>query len=169
MTSSENHAAASGESDLIATISDAPEPSEAVDRMTRLSKAGKLAGFEAGSGGVLASFAAFGNPFDGRVEVTASEGGLRFDLRMPRKMPAIFAVVLVLTVWPGLPLTDAFLQGFGWYERLTSGWLETWMWYLPLAAIPAPFALLAAIKKSRVTARAHAAETVERLRVKLAG
>lgn len=162
MTRSENQSTGH-----IATLHDASDASKAVARMSSLSKSGKLAGFEKGSGSIHATFAAFGNPFDGYVEVSTAPDGLRFDLKMPKKMPMVFAAALVLSVWPGLPLTDAFLQGFGWYERLTSGAFQTWMWYIPLAAIPAPFALLTAIKKSRASAYLHAAETVERLRPKL--
>lgn len=151
----------------VATLTGVPDDAEVRSRLERLSKAGKLAGYASGDDGHVATFAAFGNPFDGRVDVARTGDGLRFDLRMSRRMPMIFAAALVLSVWPGLPLTDAFLQGFGWYERLTSGWLQTWMWYVPLAAIPAPFALLAAIRKSRASAFEHAKETVERLRPKL--
>ncbi|MEM9373473.1 MAG: hypothetical protein AAGA55_07500 [Planctomycetota bacterium] len=151
----------------VATIAGAPEPAQVVERLTKLSKAGKLAGFVAGGENHIASFAAFGGPFDGRVEITHSGHSTRFDLRMPVRMPIIFALVLVLCVWPGLPLTDAFLQGFGWYERLTSGALRTWMWYLPATVLPAPFALRSSIRKSRAAAYRHATETVERLRPKL--
>ncbi len=168
MGSSENQTPRGGRpGDHIATLTGTVDRRDAVTRLTKLSKAGKLAGFEPGTGDEIASFAAFGHPFDGRVLVRAEGDGLRFDLRMSRKMPMIFGAVLAVCVWPGLPLTDAFLQGFGWYERLTSGVLRTWMWYLPLAAIPAPFALVSAIRKSRRSAHRHAVETVERLGPKL--
>jgi len=162
MAGSENHSDAP-----VATLTGVPEDGEVLARLGKLSKGGKLAGYEPGGDGRLASFAAFGTPFDGRVDITRAGDGLRFELRMPRKLPVVFAVALALSVWPGLPLTDAFLQGFGWYERLTSGVFVTWMWYVPLAAIPAPFALLAAMKKSHASALEHAKETVERLRPRL--
>lgn len=153
----------------IGTIPGAPDDAEVLARLTKLSKAGKLAGFEPGEDGRLASFTAYGTPFDGRVDVRRDQGVLAFDLAMPCKLPAIFAIALVLSVWPGLPLTDSFLQGFGWYARLTSGAFQTWMWYIPLAAIPAPFALLGAMKKSKATASEHARETFDRLRAVLEG
>lgn len=154
-----------GSENLVATLEGMPDDTEVLARLRKLSKSGKLAGYEAGGAdGRLATFTAYGTPFDGCVDLTRSEDGLAFRLRMPRKLPLIFGVVLALTVWPGLPLTDAFLQGFGWYERLTSGAFQTWMWYVPLAAVPAPFALVGAMKKSRASAMAHAQETVERLR-----
>lgn len=159
MSSSENH---------IADIQIGLNRDEILSRLEALSKKGKLAGFEreAGPGGSDARFAAHGNPFDGLVLVKPGEGGVAFDLHMPRRMPVIFGVVLVLTVWPGLPITDAFMHTFLWYERLmgTAEWLDTWVWYLPLTVLPAPFALRSAVRKSRRTAREHAVETVERLR-----
>ena len=45
-----------------------------------------------------------------------------------------------------------------------ASWLDTWVWYLPVTAIPAPFAVLGAMKKSRAGAMAHAKETVDRIR-----
>lgn len=83
---------------------------------------------------------------------------------MSRRGPLVFGLVLALSVWPGLPITDGFLQSLLWYERLMAGWPATWMWYLPLAALPAPFALLTAVGRSRKAAMEHAKETVDRLR-----
>jgi hypothetical protein len=153
---SENH---------IATVQTALGRDEVVARLTALSKKGKLAGFErdAVPGNADAAFAAHGNPFDGQVLVRAGDGSVHFDLHMPRKWTVILGVVLVLTVWPGLPITDGFLQNFDWYARLTAGRLDTWMWYLPLTVIPAPFMLRSTARKSRVSAAEHARETVERV------
>tara|TARA_R110000782_G_scaffold57258_1_gene119505 strand:+ start:10666 stop:11181 length:516 start_codon:yes stop_codon:yes gene_type:complete len=140
---------------------------EVVSRLEQLSKRGKLPGFERGGGGSDgpdASFAAHGTPFEGRVGVRVGPDRVRFALQMPRKWAVIFGVVLALTVWPGLPITDGFMHGFVWYERLTSGWFDTWVWYLPLTIIPAPFAVRTAVRRSRATAMEHATETVERLR-----
>lgn len=161
MRGSENH---------ITSMDTALPASEAVVRLEKLSKGGKLAGFEHAGGEGLASFTAYGSPFDGRVVLREKPGGLAFDLVMPRKGAIMFAVVLALTVWPGLPITDSFLYGFVWYERLMSkaSWLDTWVWYLPLTVIPAPFAVLGAMKKSRAAAMAHANETIERIRPLLA-
>lgn len=152
-------------SDAIPPVPTDLPAAEAVARLEQLSKKGKLPGFERGGGrGADASFAAHGSPFEGRVLVRVRDGRADFDLHMPRKWAAIFAVVLVLTVWPGLPITDGFLQSFVWYERLTAGWFDTWVWYLPLTIIPAPFALRSAMRKSRASSLEHARETVERLR-----
>lgn len=137
---------------------------EVVARLEAMSKRGKLAGFtRGGAEGASASFAAHGTPFEGRVLVRPGAGSVGFDLWMPKKPALVFGVVLALTVWPGLPLSDSFLQGMVWYERLTSGWFHTWMWYLPLTILPAPFTLRTAMRKSRATAMEHAKETVARV------
>jgi hypothetical protein len=135
---------------------------EVVARLEALSKKGKLAGFE--RDGTAASFAAHGTPFDGRVEVAVADGHAAFSLRMGRKAPTIFAVALLVSIWPGLPITDGFLQSMLWYERLTAGWFDTWMWYIPLCALPAPLAFRSALRKSRDSATKHARETTDRLR-----
>lgn len=165
MPSSENH---------IATIETGLSGEEILARLEGMSKRGKLAGYErpaTSEDGSDASFAAHGSPFDGVVLVRAGQGRVEFELSMPRKMPVIFAVILVLTVWPGLPITEAFMHSFVWYENLigSAEWLSTWVWYLPLTIIPAPFAWLGAVRKSRATSMEHARETVERVRVVLAG
>jgi hypothetical protein len=163
VSSSENH---------IATVEAGLTGEQFLARMEAMSKKGKLAGFERGGPeGADAQFAAHGNPFDGLVLVRAADGRADFELFMPRKMPVIFAVILALTVWPGLPITDSFLYGFVWYERLMgmAGWLDTWVWYLPLTVIPAPFMLRSVMRKSRTAAMEHARETVERVKAALAG
>lgn len=168
MTSSENH---------IACVETSLTGEQILAGLEALSKKGKLAGFERGgptAGGRArpadARFAAHGNPFDGLVLVYAADGRADFELFMPRKMPVIFGIILALTVWPGLPITDSFLYGFVWYERLMgmAGWLDTWVWYLPLTLLPAPFMLRSVVRKSRAAAMEHARETVERVRTVLA-
>lgn len=163
MTSSENH---------IAEVPTSLTREQVLDRLEGLSKKGKLAGFERAGPGrdADAVFAAYGSPFDGEVLVRAGDGRASFELHMPRKMPAVFALILVITVWPGLPITDAFMYTFVWYEKLmgSAEWLDTWVWYLPLTVIPAPFAWLGAVRKSRASAAEHANETVERVRATLA-
>ncbi len=168
MTSSENH---------IACVETGLTRDQILAGLEALSKKGKLAGFERGRTGGAgtpgeadARFAAHGHPFDGLVLVRATDGRADFELFMPRKMPVIFGVILALTVWPGLPITDSFLYGFVWYERLMglTGWLDTWVWYLPLTLLPAPFMLRSVVRKSRTAAMEHARETVERVRAALA-
>lgn len=156
----------------IGTIETPMSPAEVVDRLSSMSKRGKLAGFEKRSS-TSAVADAHGTPFDSDLLITAQESAqgseVVLDVRLRRKMPWIFVFILILTVWPGLPLTDSFLLGFGWYERLMSGSVDTWMWYLPITVLPAPFAVRSSIRKSQVSAREHAIETCERIQAELNG
>jgi hypothetical protein len=144
------------------------DPSGVVDALKVMSKRGKLAGFRAGQESGSAVVDAHGTPFDSDLIVRSeSEGGhtrVAFQVMMRRKMPIVFALILVVTIWPGLPLTESFMLGFGWYERLMGDSIQTWMWYLPLTVLPAPFAWRSAIQKSKKSAHQHALETIERIR-----
>lgn len=144
------------------------DPSGVVEALKTMSKRGKLAGFQAGGESGSAVVDAHGTPFDSDLIVQSESDGdqtrVRFQLIMRRKMPILFALILVVTIWPGLPLTESFMLSFGWYERLLGDSIETWMWYLPLTMIPAPFAWRSAILKSKKSAHQHAQETIERIR-----
>jgi len=148
-------------------LPDIPTASDAdavVAKLRNRSKRGKLPGFNGSPSEGVASVAAYGTPFDGTLFVHHEPGRLRFQVRLNQKIPAIFAVILVLTVWPGMPLTDSFLSNFLWYEKLLAKGLETWMWYVPTTILPLPFVWRTAIKKSRASIYAHAHETIEKLR-----
>lgn len=118
-------------------------PTEAVDRLDRLSKRGKLPGFERDTAGSRSAFRAliFGAPYDRELRASAHAidgapaGGctIRAQSVLKLKLPAIVAVVLILSVWPGLPLTDSMLKTyFSWYR------IPTWWWYLPLMLLGLP-------------------------------
>ncbi|MFK7758457.1 MAG: hypothetical protein AB8C13_00760 [Phycisphaerales bacterium] len=140
-----------------------------LELLSTMSKKGKLAGFVRGdSGGHGAVVDAHGNPFDSdlRIECSKQESGctVRFTRTMRKRFPIIFALILVFTVWPGLPLTDSFLYSFGWYERLMGTRFDTWMWYLPFTVLPIPFVWRSTMKRSEDSAHGHALETIERIR-----
>lgn len=147
------------------------DPQAAVDALRAMSKRGKLAGFDAADAGSgdrrTVRAAAHGTPFDADLilELERTDDGSRVEARtrLRRLMPGVFIAVLVLTVWPGLPLAEAFLLSFTWYERLVGGVLETWMWYIPITVLPAPWAVLKSIRRSKDTARRHALETIGRI------
>lgn len=137
---------------------------EVFSALSKLSKQGKLAGYEYESGSDEATVDAHGTPFDSDLYIRFNDGELCFRMVMRRKLPVIFALILVATVWPGLPLTDSFLFGYQWYERLMGDSIKTWMWYLPLTVLPIPFVWRSSMMKSRSSAREHAQETIEKLR-----
>lgn len=135
--------------------------------LSTMSKQGKLAGYQHLSGESSATADAHGNPFDSDLIVTYNDQSIGFDLKMRSKLPIIFAVVLVLTVWPGLPLTDSFMFNFAWYERLMGDKVQTWMWYLPFTILPIPFVWRSSMMKSQKSALGHAMETIEKIRAVL--
>lgn len=147
------------------------DPKGVGEALRKMSKRGKLAGYQSGDAEGSAIADAHGTPFDSDLRIAwASQGDatrVRFDITMRRKMPIVFALILLVTIWPGLPLTDSFMQSFGWYERLMGDSIETWMWYLPMTVLPAPFAWRSAMKKSKASAHRHARETIEKIRATL--
>ncbi len=137
---------------------------EIKDRLVKLSKRGKLAGYDGACADGLASMAAHGTPFDSQLILKHRDGQVSFELKLMAMMPRVFAALLIVTVWPGLPLTEGFLESFVWYSDFVANTgVKTWYWYLPLTILPAPFAFMGAIKKSKLTAHASAIETIEKL------
>ena len=137
---------------------------EITDRLVKLSKRGKLAGYDGACAGGLASVAAHGTPFDSQLILHHHDGEVSFELKLIALMPRVFAALLIVTIWPGLPLTEGFLDSFVWYSDFVANTgIKTWYWYLPLTILPAPFAFRGAIKKSKQTAYESAIETIEKL------
>ena len=176
---------AATENELLPVVETPLDAEGVLAALERLAKRGKLAGFRRIDGRTFAA-SAFGTPYDreliGTCEPATARGTphpgplpggeregyvIRWRLVWKRKMPAIFAVVLIVSVWPGLPLTDSLLSTYwGWYEGVTGPdrRFRTWMWYLPLTVPTAPLVWLAGFKKSRAGTVQHAAETVEKVR-----
>lgn len=133
---------------------------EVLGALNKASRRGRLPGFEKRDEGSFV-VAAFGDPFD-RELVSAIEAGdeggarVRFRSRLLWKLPGIFIVLVVVSVWPGLPLTDALIPA-SW------GWWPTWWWYLPLVVVPLPFVLPRMWKKSERAARKSAREAIEKI------
>lgn len=142
---------------------------EVVERLSRQSKKGKLPGFglvrkpaSAGDEGVV-RLLVFGGIYDHemlvRVVPAASGAGseLSMRVRLLQKMPAAAIAILVLTVFPGMYLTDSMLSTyFDWYT------IETWWWYMPLVLL-----MLPVMWKQYTQARAEAQREAAELREKL--
>lgn len=110
---------------------------------------------------------AFGAPYDeellGSVFPVGSGSEVRFRMRRLRKVPVIMAVVLILTVWPGMPLTDSMLRVyFNWYK------IETWWWYIPLTVLSLPV-MWKQWMSSHAAAVAEAKTLIERMRAEVGG
>jgi hypothetical protein len=144
---------------------------EVVRRLDAAARRGKLAGFENHASEYLFEVEAYSLPFDHRLLAHAEETGdrtrLTFRMQMTRKAPIIFAISMILTLWPGLPLTHSMLLTyFAWYhysERVTAAW------YLPVFVLPLLWWVPRMIRKSRAAAAESAKEQVLKLRELLNG
>lgn len=138
------------------------------EKLASMSKKGKLPGFDGSSTNGLASVAAHGTPFDSMLIIDHRDGALSFELKLLQQMPTVFIILLIITIWPGLPLTDGFLSSFQWYERFEANTgVKTWYWYMPLTIFPAPFAIIGSLKKSKHSAQQSALETIEKIQSQL--
>lgn len=134
----------------------------AQEKVRELALRGKMPGFVLGKGEDLFEAQAFGHHLDYRMLASHEPGKLRFELRMARRVPAVLLVVLAVTIWPGVWLTDSMLKTyFDWYT------IPTWIWYIPLTVIPVPFMWRRMVRQSRAAAEESARELIERIRVAL--
>jgi len=135
------------------------------ERLGELSRRGKLPGFGPSKvAGEACEFVAFGDPLDYAIGVVPERGRLRFHARMKRRTPVIFAVISLLSIWPGSWLTDSMLRSY--FESYD--W-NTYAWYIPLTALPLPWMFVRMRKKSRAGAYAHFLEKLELIRAAVAG
>lgn len=150
-------------------IESAAEPGALLNALERAGRRGRLPGFtRTGDDSFCVDCDAvpFEYLIEGRIE--PAPAGSRIALHMRRKpvLPAVFALVLVVTIWPGVWLTDSLLATYwtaygAWTESMP--WL-TYAWYLPLTVLPLPWIWLALTSKSR----AGAAESARKQREALA-
>ena len=139
-------------------------PEQALERLEQAAKRGKLPGFERGAAGHLFEVDAYGAIFEYglRAQASTSKGNttLAFSLVLRRKIPAIFGVVLLLSIWPGMPMTDSMLRTWStWYDSLPS-W-ATQAWYVPLMVLPLPWMWLSWVRSSRRAANEQAKVQLE--------
>jgi hypothetical protein len=139
-------------------------PEAVVEELNRAARRGKVPGLRADGSkrGATGEFEVsdFGRPFEsvlhGRVTREGEESVIRFESRVKPLVPVIFVVILVVTVWPGILLTDSMLKMyFSWYT------IPTWWWYLPMTVPFSPWAFMKAWKQSKGSAAAEGAEIVK--------
>lgn len=152
----------SGQSEALAplpTLKVELSPEQIAEKLDTAARRGKLAGFDRQGPGLF-SVEAFGQPFDHQLIATGEQADgkttLRFESKMLLKMPVIFAVVLLTTVWPGVYFMDQLIPG-EW------GWIPTWWWYLPMAALPLPWVWRSLLRKSNAVAHASSLEMIEKV------
>src|SRR5690606_7289695 len=114
----------------------------------------------------LFTMLAYGTPWDadliGEVESTEGQGEngqttVRYRLQIRRRMPVIFAALLVLTVEPGRYFMDEFLATF---TPSLHGHIPTLWWWYPLTIIPIPWLWRRALRKTRKTTAENARERI---------
>ncbi len=142
-------------------------PAKILATLGQLSQRGKLPGYEPREGGFRVR--AFGDPFDHWMTGTFRPAGesTRIDLSLAvaPKMPLLTLLVTVLTIQPGMWLTDSMCVTYSsWY----AAHIQTWWWYLPLVILPTPFMVWRMWKKSKAAANDHTRELHERLTTALA-
>jgi hypothetical protein len=142
-----------------------PKPARAaIDACEALARAGKLPGFQR-LAPTSCTARIFGQPFDRDLIVDAADSAsgsvVQLSSRLRRKFPAIFILVAIFTIWPGVWLTDSLIQTY--FSGASSWMIKTWMWYLPLSIIPLPFAAKSMWRKSQSAAAEHFAEVQQRI------
>lgn len=138
-------------------------------RLANASRRGRLAGYHAHERPSEFHIRIFGEPFDrrlvGEVRPDASGSRVAFHLVTLRTLPIVFIVFAIFTVWPGVWLTDSMLETY--YPPSKDWWWIGW-WYIPLTALPLPWAARKMWRKSQATAHSETAQAIERVEAALA-
>jgi hypothetical protein len=148
-------------------VSTSLSAADALEALDQAARRGRLAGFARGSndaGRPIFSVTDFGTPFESVLEARGVEGPgpgstLQVRSRVKPVLPAITLVILLLTVWPGVWLTDSMIRTY-W----TGYKFQTWMWYIPLTLPFVPWVMHSALKRSRASARVEVEAIVARIR-----
>jgi len=142
------------------------KPDEIVRKLDGHARKGRLAGFSPRNHDALFSADAFAAPFDHELLARATFDGthtvLRFQVRMLPKMPVIMIVILVLTIWPGVWVTESMLSTYFQWYRLDIWW--TCAWYIPMTLGPLPWLWKKWVVGSKREALEHALEVIASIR-----
>lgn len=143
-------------------------PAEITSTLDRAARRGEMPGYRTGPGVPLFVISDFGTPFESELRATALDQSsvgnagvtrIRWELAIKRRLPLVFLVVLVASVWPGVWVTDSMIRTY-----VPSYDFATWMWYLPLTVPCVPWVMWTSMKKSRASAQAEAESLVGRVR-----
>lgn len=133
---------------------------EILDRLDTAARRGRLPGFHRGAGSFRIRI--FGQAFERELVASiAHDGGgsvIRFRLRLMPMMPLVFGITTLVTIWPGVWLTDSMIKA---YYPPAQDWWPTWAWYLPLTVLPLPWAARSMWRKSQATAAEEVRKTIE--------
>lgn len=136
-------------------------PDEIRAKLDISARRGRVPGLHAGSGEVLFHVDGCGTPFEHHLigRGAAEDGGtrIRFALERQKRMPIIFAALLIVTIWPGVYFMDQLIPG-EW------NWIKTEYWYLPLTIVPIPWFWRSTARKSLKIATDDATRIIEKIR-----
>ncbi|MCE2967908.1 MAG: hypothetical protein ACK5WB_06280 [Phycisphaerales bacterium] len=150
---------------------------EIISRVKAAAMRGRIEGFEGtASSGQLRSadfrVEAFGTPFDGELggfitaDASSAPGStVRFATRMLPRLPIVFLIILILTVWPGVILTEKIIADYfpaGWYKY-------TVYWYYPLSVPTVPWAMWVSLRRSRVSIAESARRAIDQIAKEIQG
>lgn len=142
------------------------EPDEIRARLDIAARRGRLPGLHVGSGSVLFYVDGCGTPFEHHLIGHGSPEGsgtrIAFTLERQRRMPLIFIVLLIVTVWPGVYFMDQLIPG-EW------NWIKTEYWYLPLTILPIPWFWRSTARKSLKVATEDAIGLIDKIRAEFHG
>ncbi len=155
--------------DPLPTITTRLAASQIVARAETLAKKGKLPGFEATPGNA-ASQAFQTKLFAGRLNATmiaritenSEPREVSFSIVHPKRPAMIIALVTILSIWPGMWITDSMVRTY-----IPSYSFSMWItaaWYLPLFVLPVPWVWRTMSRAAEPAAREHAVEQIEALR-----
>lgn len=142
---------------------------EIAPRLETAARRGKFAGFRHGQDAVAFRVHDFGGPFESVLSARADGAGgggttLAFTLSLRTGLAWVYFATLILTVWPGVWLTDSMLRTY-----FTGYNYQTWMWYIPLTAPFVPWAMWTAIRRSRARGRVAAEPIFDSIAAALGG
>lgn len=157
------------------TVKSPLAPAEVAKRLAQAGRRGRLPGFDAADAkafridcdAVPFEYALLGTIEAGPGSESGTAGSVITTRTERRKlMPAIFAATLILTVWPGVWLTDSLIgvywSAYGnWSEQMP--WL-TYAWYLPISVLPLPWVWRSLTRKSKAMAAESATKIIATIR-----
>ncbi|MEO0483278.1 MAG: hypothetical protein AAF138_06600 [Planctomycetota bacterium] len=155
-------AVAVGEGRVLGRLTTTLPPAGVAEKLNKLSKRGKLPGFERPSGAVF-GVTLFGQPFDQNLLAYEDAGGLRLERTWKLRTPMFMVVLLLISFEPGATLLKSFLPAsFGWFQS------HLRWWYYPLMILQIPL-VWRMFPKSKAAALEHARETIAKISAEVDG
>lgn len=141
-------------------------PSEIREKLDAAARKGRMPGLNLDSKRGLLEIRDFGQPFESvlvaKLEERDTDQSIRFSTHIRPVFPTVFAIMLLISIWPGIYLVDSMLvHYFSWYS------IPTWWWYLPLTVPTSPWMFWSALKKSRASAAEDARTLIAKVAAEL--